>query len=464
MDSLLSREKARFILCGIFLSIVILSLCLTKWYDHSLEAIRERGTIVMLTRNGPHCYYAYRDIKMGFEYELAKAFADFIGVRLKVEVMNSWNGLIARLVQGKGDFIAAAMAITPQRRRVIDFSHPYMKGQQQVIVRRGNRKIKTPEDLLGKIIVVKEGSSYQERLEELRKKIGRFTIKTKDKPTAELIEMVSKGTIETTVANHHIAMLNRRYYPNIKFAFTLGGPEYLAWGVGRGKDSLRRKINEFFNIIKKSGEYEKIYEKYYAYINLLDRLDLKKYDRAIRTVLPRYESIIKMEAERYGFDWRLITAVIYQESHFNPRATSWTGVKGLMQLTKATANEMGVINRLDPQQSIRGGVRYFRQIYDSFNETERGDRILIALAAYNVGKGHIHDAQEIARKLELDPNRWSSLQKTLPLLKEKRYYKKAKYGYCRGTEAVAFVQNVTSYYDMFRERKVGSDSAQISRQ
>ena len=176
-------------------------------------------------------------------------------------------------------------------------------------------------------------------------------------------------------------------------------------------------------MIRKNGEHERLYEKYYGYTDLFDYVDLKRFERAVRTKLPKYESIIKSEAKRYGFDWKLITAVIYQESRFNTKARSWTGVRGLMQLTEATAEELGVSDRLDPVQSIQGGVKYLKKLYDSFNDIEdKDDRLLFALAAYNVGRSHVLDAQQIAEEKGLDPTRWTSLKKILPLLKEKKYY------------------------------------------
>ena len=353
----------------------------------------------MLTWNAPYSYYLYRNQEMGFEYELAKAFANFVGANLEVEIAPDWNDLVPWLQEEKGDFIAAGMTVTPKRKRVIDFSKAYLKVQQQVMVRRRDNAIKKAEDLVGKTVVVREGTSYQERLEDIRSNVGNFEIETKNKPTPTLIEMLSRGKIDITVADSHIARLNRRYYPNIKPAFVLGEPEYLGWGIKKGRRSLKRKINKFFDLIKKNGEHERLYEKYYGYTDLFDYVDLKRFERAIRTELPKYESIIRSEATRYGFDWRLITAVIYQESRFNTKARSWTGVRGLMQLTEATAEELGVSDRLDPIQSIRGGVRYLKKLYDSFDDIEdKDDRLLISLAAYNVGRSHVLDAQQIAKE------------------------------------------------------------------
>jgi membrane-bound lytic murein transglycosylase F len=188
-------------------------------------------------------------------------------------------------------------------------------------------------------------------------------------------------------------------------------------------------------------------------VEIFDYVDVKTFHRRLDTRLPRYIDIIKKEAERYDFDWRFIAAVVYQESHYNPRARSYTGVKGLMQVTLRTAREMGIENRLDPAQSIHAGVKYMRKMYERFDDIDRRrDRLLIALASYNVGYGHVRDAQTIARRKGLDPEKWSSLKKTLPLLRYKKYYTTVRYGYARGTEPVRYVERILTYYDILRKK------------
>ncbi|MBW2318765.1 MAG: transglycosylase SLT domain-containing protein, partial [Deltaproteobacteria bacterium] len=172
----------------------------------------------------------------------------------------------------------------------------------------------------------------------------------------------------------------------------------------------------------------------------------------IETRLPKYEKIIKRESNRYGFDWRLMAAVAYQESHLNPRAKSYKGVRGLMQLTLTTAKEMEIDSRLDPEQSIEGGIKYLSKIYKRFDKIEGLDRMLFTLASYNIGYGHVRDAQKLALQKDLDTHKWASLKKTLPMLRQKKYYKKTKYGYCRGTEPVRYVNRVLTYYDILKRK------------
>ena len=273
---------------------------------------------------------------------------------------------------------------------------------------------------------------------------------SEDTPTEELIERVAQREIEVTIADSNIALLNRRYYPDIKISFPIEGPESLGWAVRKGEKALLDKINEFFKKIKKDGTFSKIFEKYYANVEIFDYVDLKKFHKRIETRLPQYEKIIRNEAQTFGFDWRLIAAMIYQESHYDPMARSFTGVEGIMQLTQNTAKEMGVKDRRDPEQCIKGGVKYLGNLYKRYNEAKDPDRLLISLASYNVGHGHIKDAQKMAQERNLDPNRWSVLEKTLPLLRYPKYYKKTKHGYCRGTEPVRYVKRILTYYDILK--------------
>lgn len=444
----IGRIKSRY---GIRVALIILLVGILSCGERdALKKIKESGKITVLIRNNAHCYYIYREKPMGFEYELAKAFSEYLGVSLEIQTP-TWEGLIGDLNDGKGDFVAASMTITPSRMREVDFSDPYLSIQQQIILHNSNNSIRSIDDLKGKTVHVRRGTSYEKRLDELNQE--GFQIKVMlydDTPTEELIRMVGEKEIDITIADSNIAMLNRRYYPEVKLAYALGKPQSLGWAVKKGERKLRRKINAFFKKIKKDGTFNRIYSKYYSNVEIFDYFDLKKYHRRLDTRLPRYKGIIQKAAEKHGFDWRLIAAMIYQESHFDPEATSFTGVKGIMQMTKDTATELGIKNRRDPAQNIMGGVKYLRTLYNRFEDSQDPDRLLIALASYNVGRGHILDAQGIAKEQQMNPNRWSDVERVLPMLRNPKYYKKTKYGYCRGTEPVRYVKRILIYYDILK--------------
>ena len=448
----MKREKlTRRILILVFLCIPLLTSCAG---EDSLDRIKKSGEIIVLTQNNAHCSYTYRENPMGFEYDLAKAFSRYLGVKLKV-LTPPWERLIQALNKGEGDFIAASMTIVPSRQKEVDFSGGYLRIQQKVIVHTNHLRIKKLENLKGKTIHIRRGTSYAERLAELKADGLEINIKLYDDiPTEEFMRMIANKEIEVTVADSNIALLNRRYFPDVKISFPIEEPQLLGWAVRNGEKRLLKKINEFFKKIKEDGTFAKIYEKYYANVEIFDYLDLKKYHKRLDTRLPEYEKIIKKAAKKYGFDWRLIAAAIYQESHLDPKARSFTGVEGIMQLTRNTARDMGIKDRNDPEQSIMGGVRYLSYLYEKYNEAMDPDRLLIALASYNVGRGHVLDAQGLAKGRGLNPNSWAALEEILPLLRYPKHYKKTKYGYCRGTEPVRYVNRILTYYDILKREGI----------
>jgi len=446
-------KQTRLILILIFALIGFVFSCDLPFSKRSstLEGILEKGKIVLITQNSANTYFLYRDEPSGFEYELAKAFAGHLGVELQI-VTPGWMEMFKLLGRGKGDFIAAGVTILPSRLDMVDFSDPYLDIQQEVIVHRINREVRKKEDLAGRTVHVRKGTSYQKRLLQLQEEgIDLNMVLIPDVPTEELIAEVAEREIEITVADSNIALLNRRYNPDIKIAFPITQKQSLGWAVRKGNAELLEAINYFFSKIKDEGTLQDIYDHYYSNRVILGQVDITSFKKRIRTRLPDYEETIRREAEKNGFDWRLITAMIYQESHFNPRARSYTGVRGLMQITQVTAREVGIESRMNPEDSIRAGVRYLAGLRDRFNDIQdERERLLFALASYNVGYGHVRDAQKIAIKKGLNPDTWETLKKVLPLLRRPEYYREARYGYARGTEPIRYVSHILTYYDILR--------------
>ncbi len=419
----------------------------------TLQKILKTGQITVVTRNTADCYYLYRDQPMGFEYELAQAFAAYLGVRLEVKVMDDWDEMRKAVNRGSAAFIAASSPIIPQRRQAVAFSDGYMEVTQQIITHRKNARIRKLEDLSGKTIDVRKGTAYQQRLAELKHQGIDLSIRLHDDlPTEELIQKVADGEIDFTIANSNIISINQRNFPAAVSAGAIKDRLQLGWAVYPKSTELLERINDFFNVIKKSGEYDKIYQKYYGEDKEFDYVDLKAFHRRLKSRLSRYSTFIKVAANKHGFDWRLIAAQMYQESHLNPWAKSQAGARGLMQILPSTGRSLGVTDLFDPIQNINAGVQHLKNLYDLYDDVEGNDRLLIALAAYNTGQGHIYDARKLAKKKGLDPNKWESLAQTLPLLRYRKYYKRAKYGYCRGTEPVRYIKQIIIYYDVLKRQ------------
>ncbi|MFP4548020.1 MAG: membrane-bound lytic murein transglycosylase MltF [Fidelibacterota bacterium] len=449
--STLTIKDFRFIFyCFIIFGILSFYNC----ENNGLKKINKNGKIQVITDNNANCYYLYKNQPMGLEYELAKGFADFLGVELEL-ITPSWQEMVPMLLKNRADIIAANLTITDNRQSEMDFSIGILPIQQFVITNNRNDSITTEQDLAGETIHVRKNTSYHERLLELKNQgIDLFPKLYDDLPSEEFIRRVSIDDIPLTISDSHIARLNRRYYPNIQLAFPIEEQQEIGWAVKKGNSKLLKKINQYFTQIKKNGTFDKLYNKYYGTAEIFDYVDLLKFHERIDKRLPKYESKIKTEAAKYSFDWRLIAAMIYQESHFNPHARSYTGVRGLMQLTLVTAREMGIKSRLNPEQSIQGGVKYLNKIYQRFDDVNTVDRMKFTMASYNIGYGHIRDAQMLAEQQKMDKNTWNTMIKVLPLLRYRKYYKQTRYGYARGTEPVRYVERIMSYYEILRRQGI----------
>ena len=431
-------------------------ILISSLQDNSVQQIKKEGKLTVIMTNNANVYYSYRDQYMGFEYDLVKEFGDYLGVEIEV-IVPGWDKMFEVLNSREGDLIAAGLTITEPRKAIVDFSDDYLHVQQQAIVRKDNMSIKKVSDMEGEKIHVRAETSYQQRLQELQDEgLDLEIVLHRNIPTEELIRQVAEKEIDITIADSNIAFLNQRYYPDIRIAFPIEEPQSLGWAVRKNNHTLLKAINGFFNEIKRNGDFGTIYERYYRNVTIFDYVDLIKFHKRLETRLPKYESIIKREAKRYGFDWRMIAAIIYQESHFNSRAESNTGVRGLMQVTQETAKEMGITNRINPAQSVKAGVGYLAKLYDRFDEIEDPDtRFLFALASYNIGYGHVRDAQEICRREGWNPQEWDALKKALPLLRIEGYYKDTEYGYARGTEPIRYVDRILTYFDIIKRQAYG---------
>jgi peptidoglycan lytic transglycosylase F len=421
---------------------------------NSLEKILQIGKIRLITNLSETTYHLYNNTPMGFEYELASKYADFLNVDLDV-VTPGWNNLFSYLETGRGDFIAAGLTITKQRLENVNFSIPYLTVQQRLVYHNDRQKIEILEGLAGKTIHVRRGTSYHNRLRTLRKQGIIFNyILHNNTATKEFIRMIADKEIEYTIADSNIAYLNRRYHPNIRVGISLEQKESHGWAIKKKDVELQKSMNRFLAQAQKDGTLNKLYNKYYDNIADFDYYDIKIFHQRIEKRLPKYKDIIIKQSERYHLDWKIIAAITYQESHFQPLARSYTNVRGLMQVTLDTAREMGITNRLDPYQSIMAGSKYLNKLYNRFDDiNDHYQRLLFSIASYNIGYYHVRDAQNIAELKGVDKNDWHAIKTILPLLTKRKYYKATKYGYARGYETVNYVTKILTYYDILKQKE-----------
>ncbi len=411
--------------------------------------------LVVVTRNAPTTWYQGRDGELGPEVELARSFASFIERPVRFEVVDSISEVLQRINAGDGHIAAAGLTDTSQRRdQGLLFGPSYSTVQQQVVCRRGQPLPDTLDDLAGKSLEVISSSSYVERLRELRQQTPTLAwSETAELDTEQLLEKVWRKELDCTVADSNIVSINRRYYPELLVAFPLSEEQPLAWAIAPKWKHLRGRIETWLETIRESGDLAVINEKYYGHVEMFDYVDMRRFVDRIDKRLKKYEPLFRKVAKETGLDWRLLAAQAYQESHWNPKARSPTGVRGMMMLTQPTAKQMGVKSRIDAEQSIRGGARYLLRMLDRLpEEVQVEDRMWYALAAYNVGFGHLRDAMTLASKLGKDPYRWVDLKEVLPLLSQKKYYRDLKYGYARGSEPVTYVQRIRDYRQVLNKQ------------
>lgn len=411
---------------------------------------------MVLTRNSPTTYYEGSDGRLaGMEHDMAVSFAKSLGVRVRFKVLDSVAEILSALKQGKGDLAAAGLTRTIGRAGKFRFGPTYQRVREQVVCRLGGPQPKSVADLVGLNLVVAAQTSYVERLRNLKTRYPKLSWKvSKDEDTEQLLEDVWKRRIDCTVADSDIVAINRRYYPQLTIAFDLGHPQPLAWLLPRDAAGLQRAAQRWFAKFRKSGRLAALKARYYGYVRIFDYVDTVTYTRRIRDRLPRYEALFKQAARKVGINWTLLAAQSYQESYWNPRARSPTGVRGMMMLTRRTARQLGVRNRLNPAQSIRAGARYLAHLRARLPaDIHEPLRTWLALAAYNVGLGHVLDALNLESRLDKqDPATWGSISKVLPLLGKHKYYRHLDHGYARGNEAVRYVNRIRYYQAILRQK------------
>ncbi len=415
-----------------------------------LERIYARGKLVMLTINGATTYYLGPNGDAGFEYDLAQRFADYVGVPLEVLSLPSVDALLPTLARRQGDFVAANLSRTAERLHRVRFGPVYEKVTPVVVYRRGSRRPRALEDLHGGSLAIIGGTSYEEFLEPLRDRYG-LEWETRDNASIEdLLEAVSEEEIDYTLVDSNILDLNRRYFPAVRPAFEIDYEQSLAW-AGRldDDDTLVQKMREFFTLPRTNVTLTRLRERYFSHVEDYESVGTFTFMQQMRQRLPNVRPLLEHAAEVSGLDWRLLAAVSYQESHWDPAAVSPTGVRGLMMLTIPTARQLGIDDRSDPKQSALGGARYLQSMIDRLpDRVDQPDRLWLALAAYNIGLGHLEDARILTERQGGNPDRWVDVRERLPLLTQKRWFSQTRFGYARGYEAANYVENIRTFYEI----------------
>ncbi|QSA98042.1 membrane-bound lytic murein transglycosylase MltF [Methylococcus sp. EFPC2] len=416
-----------------------------------LQRVKQAGELKIATRYGPTSYYEGPDGYAGIEHDLAQLFAKKLGVTARFIVPDSPRRITHMVEKREVDFAAAGLMVTEARRKNLRFSPSYRSVAEQVVYRANQPQPRFLNDLQEGLLQVAAGGSHLETLKSLRHSHpGLNWSLNYERDVDGLLMLVNEGLLDYTLVQSDMMLRMRRYYPNLRVAFDLGKPRELAWAFSYDEDSsLYREAVRFFEEIRENKQLDQIIDRYYGHSASYDAALDSSLRLHYRQRLPKYKKMFQRAAEQSGLDWRLLAAVAYQESQWDGRAVSAEGVRGMMMLTGDTARDLHVTDLFDPGQSIRGGASYLHDTLAQIPpQIQDPDRTWFALAAYNVGWGHIEDVRELVRERGGDPDKWIDVKAALPLLGKRTWYRKTRHGKARGALAVHYVNSIRRYYDL----------------
>lgn len=411
-------------------------------------------TITIITKPSMNTYYQGKNGADGMEFQLIAKFAHEFNYKLDVVLVKNEDDIYQALDEGLADIALIGKPLSISRQSNYLQTPSYMDVTSRLIYRHGQGKPASFEDLAGKKVFVQNNEQNREKFQFLNTHYNDLIWEFSDRPTNELLGMINTGTIDYAIIDSHDYLSKRSLFTRTRIAFDIYYPEPITLAISSHTDiALRDSLNLFFDKTKQDGTITNLIERFYGHADDFNPRGSTSFFHRVRTRLPQYHEIIERIASEYEIDWRLLAAISYQESHWNPLATSPTGVRGMMMLTQGTAKDMSVENRLDVVESLRGGAKYFKEVKRRLPTTiQEPDRTWFALAAYNIGLGHVLDARNITVFHDGNPDNWVDVKKYLPLLEKKDWYQHTQYGYARGREPVGYVQNIRQYRNLLEWR------------
>jgi membrane-bound lytic murein transglycosylase F len=422
-------------------------------YREDLDGLKARKLLRVLTRNTPTNYFLYRGELAGFEYDLMREFAKRHGLHVQLIVPPAREDLIPWLLAGRGDVVAASLTPTPARDKSgAAFSRPYDYTGRVVVGRQGEAPLAGPAALAGRRLAARRSSSYWVQLSALRAQgVALELVATPEEmETEEILDRVAQGEYDLTLADQRIVDLELTYRDDLKGLLSLGEPVPKVWAVHPENRALQEALDAFIAREYRGTFYNVTRAKYFKSPKRIRSAALESPART--GALSPYDELVRRFASQYGLDWRLLVAQMFTESRFDPRARSWVGARGLMQVMPRTGRELGFRDLEEPSTGIHAGVKYMDWLGQRFEPgLDRETRLWMSLAAYNAGLGHVQDARLLARELGLDPAQWfGNTERAMGLLSRPEHARKARFGYCRGTEPVQYVLNIRERFEAYR--------------
>ncbi len=439
--------------------------------EMDLEEIKARDTLKAITIYSNTSFFLYRGEPMGYDYELAQRFAQFLGVELEMIIAEDIDDVIPMLLRGEGDVIAYNLTVTKSRTQYIDFSYPLNFTQQVLVQRKPDNwrdmklheiemeLVRNPVKLLNIDISVRRNSAYRERLENLEEELGgdiRVNYLPGNLSTDRIIQMVSEGDIEYTISDKNIADITASYYQNLDINTIVGIMQQVAWSTRKTSPELLSAVNSWLEMERTGSDFFVIYNKYYNNERAFRERAKSDYYSLEGSNISEYDNLIKSTAQKINWDWLFLASQIYQESEFDPERKSWAGAIGLMQVMPKTAREYGVNRLTNPQSNLKAGIAHLQYLNEYWTEhiPDSTERLKFVLASYNAGHNHVQDARRLAEKYDLDPDVWyENVEKTIQWKSQKKYYSDpvVYYGFCRGEEPMNYVREIFGRYEYYTE-------------
>ena len=412
-----------------------------------LAEIRTRGELRVVTLNLPTCYYLGAQGTEGLEYELASAYAEHLGVRLNMYPLANEGELQVELAAGRADLAAASLSGSPEWARSADAAEPYTLIPQLVVYQRDGVRPRDTLQLESATLAVRAGTPQERILQRLKNTVAPTLRWEETAPTsADPVEDVDSGTAQYAITDEREFSFAHHLYPNVLVGFTLPEQRPVGWMVRKNAPQLLASVNAFFAQLAASGRLAQLVQESSGDTRRFEYEESREFQGNVADRLPPFRPMFEEAAAQSGIDWRLLAAIGYQESKWDPKAASGDGAVGVMMLTADTAQAMGIKDRTDPQQSISAGARYLAEVRAKVpDRVPEPDRTWLTIAAYNVGFGHLEDARILAQSHGKNPDSWTDVRSQLPLLAQERWFDRTKRGYARGWEPVQFVDRIQRY-------------------
>ena len=435
-----------------------------------LDGIKSRGKLIAVTGNNSLDYFIYKGDPMGYQLEMAEAFANELGVKLEIIIESNPNEAIRLLEDGKADIIAMDLPITLQYNRRLDYAVPFTQTRLVLVQQKrpaalktvstnevDTKLITTPLSLAGKTLYIPDDPFLSTRVESLMQEIGDtiYVVRMNERSSEELIGMVSTGEIEYTLAEERLAGINASIYSNLDISTPVSFQYHVTWAVKKDAKGILKRLNEWYVSYIASHDGTVLYGKYYK-SSRISRISESRYYSGRNGIISDYDNLLRPLGRAIGWDWRMLASLIYQESAFKTNRTSYAGAFGIMQMMPATAEIYGIDSSSSPSQQIVAGVRYIQWLENQWKDIilDPDERLKFVLASYNVGLGHVLDARRLATKYGRNPNVWQdSVEFFLESKSSPEFYTDATvyYGYCMGDQPVKYVNEIIGRYSHYRK-------------